>query len=464
VGYRKLTLLFWLGPLSLLAFTLLTNAYAQHIPLPSQGGSSKAGTASPPKQSTPVGPASGTPTVTRIDPEGFLKEGGSTVTITGTNFGGVTQVSFGDVASPKVTVQDANTIKAVVPPLPPNTNLPFSPTVKVTTNGTKAADGTITGIQPANNACMTAKNETQTCTISYVKPHPCGLFPTVGMCQGDATVREANINSYYDTTGTLTFFGQIKSIYNGASSSATVSADLATLNFSNGMQMTAGTNIQAGSSTSTTNVASGTTPTLSASGAAQAAQNMIYGGNFTARAVMPVTGFGIQTSSPGGIGGTLDGVLQGGVDVQNFKAGTSTSATSPSSHGLAGMEGYLFYNSINPASGSNSTSNIYAGAIFVGGSYGYSYTSHDYARDYGFGHVNRGVGQASAGILINNVAKITISRGFGPSQVYNDSTSGATTTVNNFKAWSFGITYQSTAKSTSTTAQSTGSTAQSSGD
>jgi hypothetical protein len=75
---------------------------------------------------------------------------------------------------------------------------------------------------------------------------------------------------------------------------------------------------------------------------------------------------------------------------------------------------------------------------------GYSYTSHGYARDYGFGNnVSTGIGQVSAGILISGVAKIAVSRAFGPSQTYVDSRSMAKTTMNNFKSWSFGITYQS---------------------
>jgi hypothetical protein len=174
---------------------------------------------------------------------------------------------------------------------------------------------------------------------------------------------------------------------------------------------------------------------------------MLYGGNFTIRGELPLIGAGIQTDSPGGIGGTINLIVQEGVDIQNFKAGTSTNVDSPSSHNMDGLEGYLVYNAINQAPGTDAKSNIYAGGVFIGGSYGYSYTSHDYARDYGFGSVNRGVGQASAGVLINNVAKISVSRGFGPSQVYKDSTSGITMPVNNFKSWSFGITYQSAAPS-----------------
>ncbi|MGA2851163.1 MAG: IPT/TIG domain-containing protein [Terracidiphilus sp.] len=414
------TRFFCLGTLSLVSMALSLSLHAQSGRVPVTGVQGKAPQL-PPGPATPVAASTNAPTITKIDPGKFLVSGGSIVTITGTNFGGATTVDFGGTASPQVTVQDANTIKAKMPP-----HLVGTVTVNVQTSGQSAS---------LNNS------------ITFVDPKRCWLFPTVGMCQGDATVREANINAFYNNTGKLTFFDQIKSIYNGASSSATVSADLTTLNFSNGMQITAGTNLQAGSSNATTTVVPGATPVLSANGAAQAAQNMLYGGNFVVRAELPAVGAGIQTDSPGGIGGTLNVVLQEGVDVQNFKSGTSTTVDSPSSHGMAGMEGYLVYNSINLSPGSDSKSNIYAGSIFLGGSYGYSYTSHDYARDYGFGSVNRGVGQASAGILINNVAKISVSRGFGPSQVYQDSTSGIAKSVNNFKSWSFGITYQSAAPS-----------------
>jgi hypothetical protein len=254
------------------------------------------------------------------------------------------------------------------------------------------------------------------------------------------TGQSDNINAFYGTAAPLSYFNQIKSIYNGASSSATVSADLASLNFSNGMQMTAGTNIQAGASNATT-VSSGAVPTLSASGAAQATQNMLYGGTVLASALYPLVAAGAdKVGSAGGLGMLIDFTVKEGVDIQNFKSGTSVDVNAPSSHSSAQIEGYLQYNSINLAPGSTN----YVGAVFVGGSYGYSYTSHGYARDYGFGsNVNNGIGQISAGILISGVAKISISRAFGPSQTYVDSTTNAQTTVNNFKAWSFGISYQS---------------------
>jgi hypothetical protein len=248
------------------------------------------------------------------------------------------------------------------------------------------------------------------------------------------------INAFYQTNGPYSFFSQIKSIYNQASGSATVSADLASLNFGNGMQVTVTTNVQAGSSSATTPT-SGTVPTLSANGAGQATQNLLYGGTFLVSELYPVFAAGAsKLGSPGGFGVLVDFIAKEGADVQNFKSGTNVNASSPPFHGSAHMEGYLQYNSINLATGSQN----FAGALFLGGSYGYNYMSHGYANDYGFGNnANNGIGQVSFGIVINGVARITVSRAFGPSQTYIDSTTMAKTTANNFKAWSFGVVYQS---------------------
>lgn len=266
----------------------------------------------------------------------------------------------------------------------------------------------------------------------------CQLIPLRPGCV-DWGNPNANVNAFYETNGGLSFFRQIKSIYNGASGSATVSADLATLNFADGMQVTATTNAQVGSAGAAP-TSSASVPTLSATGAAQATQNMLYGGTALASELYPLLAEGgTRLGTPGGFGVMVDVILKQGVDIQNFKAGSNVNVSSPPFHASADMEGYLQYNSINLIPGAQ----IFAGALFVGGSYGWSYMSHSYARDYGFTNVNNGIGQISFGILINNVAKITISRGFGPSQTYMDSTTSAQTTVNNFKAWSFGIAYQS---------------------
>lgn len=263
----------------------------------------------------------------------------------------------------------------------------------------------------------------------------CLFFPTLRCLYGD----DQQILAFFSQDKPFSFINQVKSIYNGASSSATVSADIGTLTFGSGWQLTVGTNIQAGPSGATA-VNRGSLPTLSSAAAAQATQNLLYGGTISASAVLPVLFYGPEANKGGGLGVSLDLVGKEGVDIQNFKSGSNTTVAAPPSHGSATMQGYLQYNSINLATNSD---NQYAGAVFLGGSYGYNYMSHGYERDYGFSDVSNGIGQLSAGILLNGVAKITVSRAFGPSQIYIDSTSKMHTSVNNFRAWSFGITYQS---------------------
>jgi hypothetical protein len=275
----------------------------------------------------------------------------------------------------------------------------------------------------------------------------CLLFPVRGGCMDFGADPQDNINTFFQTNGQYSFLGQVRSTYNQASGSTTAAADFASLNFKNGMQVTVTANAQIGSAPATPPT-SATTPTLSASGAAQATQNLLYGGNFVVSELYPLFAAGAaKLSSPGGLGLQVDFVAKEGTDIQNFKSGTNVNISSPPFHGSAHMDGYIQYNSINLIP--NTTN--FAGALFLGGSYGYNYISHDYAADYGFGRrFNNGMGQISFGIVVNGVARITVSRAFGPSQTYfNSATTNPTTptTVNNFKAWSFGIVYQSPAPS-----------------
>ena len=259
------------------------------------------------------------------------------------------------------------------------------------------------------------------------------FFPTVHLTSTD-------LQTFFGANGTISPLTQLGSAYNGASASATISANLFTLIMPGGFQAVGITNIQAGSSGETP-VAQGTIPTLSASAAGQATQNMLYGGTIAFAADLPVFFYGPNLSKAGGVGVEFDAVTREGIDVQNFKSGTSTSVSSPPSHHATQLEGYFLVNAFNPPP---ATSTGFAGTLFLGGSYGYSYTSHGYARDYGFGtRVNNDIGQVTAGVMLTNISKITFSRAFGPSQTYIDSTTLVQTKVNAFKAWSFGITYQS---------------------
>jgi hypothetical protein len=265
--------------------------------------------------------------------------------------------------------------------------------------------------------------------------------------------KEAVINCFYQTNAQLAFFTQVRSIYNAASTSATVTANIGSYNFNNGMQIALGTNVQAGPSSASTTTAgssssstmtagsrspttSTTLPTLTSSAAGQAAQNLFYGGSIFLYDDLPV--FVKKTS--GSVRWHFEDDILGreGVDIQNF-SGTSTSATSPNTHFNALNEAYWQYD----ADPSTATAAVPL-AIFIGGQYGYAYTSHGYAREYGFvNKSNAQVGNVAAGLIVTGQFNISVLRQFGPSQQYILSTTGSRTVANNFKSWSFGIQYQS---------------------
>lgn len=249
-------------------------------------------------------------------------------------------------------------------------------------------------------------------------------------------IRKSVVNCYYSTNNSFSVFTQAQQIYNAASGASTVNAQLGSLNFSNGMQLTIATNPQIGSSNSSSTPTSTTpvvVPTLSAAAAAQAAQNILNGGTIFGFDLYPLL------SRQGDFMVTVDGVLREGVDLQKFN-NTSITATNPSTHTFAGLQGYMSYSSTNNASNSTGL----AGSFFLGGMYGYSLMNHTYSLENGFGgRINSQLAQISAGVLLNNVVKIAVYRGFGPSQKYIDSTSMTQKVANNFQTWSIGIAYQS---------------------
>lgn len=248
--------------------------------------------------------------------------------------------------------------------------------------------------------------------------------------------KEAVINCYYQTNDQLAFFTQVKSIYNAMSSSTTVAANIGSYNFNNGMQLSLGTNIQAGPAGPTPTVVAGqSVPTLTATGAAQAAQNLFYGGNVYVYDDFPI----LIKKASGSIRWHFvnDILAREGVDIQSFN-GTTTTATSPTTHFNFFDEAYWQYDA-DPATGSQ-TAPL---AIFLGGQYGYAYTSVRYAQQYGFlNKSNAQVGAISFGVLVTGQFNVTVLREFGPSQKFIDSSTGKLGVVNNFKSWSFGVQYQ----------------------
>jgi hypothetical protein len=319
------------------------------------------------------------------------------------------------------------------------------------TAGQLRALGSVANVPVAVTCGNTTTSPPQMFSVS---PTDCLFFPTRARCLiwgagSDLKSEEINnLNNFFNTNGQLSFINQVKATYNAAAGASNLSVDLAKLNFLPGMQWTVTTNAQVGSS-SPTAVGSGTVPTLSSTSAAQAAQNMLWGGTVLTSMIYPILAAGgASLQSPGGWGVMLDAIGKGGVDIQNFKSSNNVNVNAPPTHASVGLEGYFVTNSVNAAPAGSS--GVFAGSLFAGFGYGYSYTSHGYARDYGFGNaVDNAMGQISVGILMNNVATITISRGFGPKQSYIDSTSMAHVYADNFKTWSLGITYQPAASSNS---------------
>ncbi len=250
-------------------------------------------------------------------------------------------------------------------------------------------------------------------------------------------VRKTLVNCFYSTDNVFSYFTQAQTIYNSVSGATTLNAQLGSLNFINGMQVTLGTNPQIGTpasnSSTTTSTVSSSIPTLSAASASQATQNIQNGGSVFGVGLMPIF---FHQSAYSLV--TLSGELKEGVDFQKFN-NTSTTATNPSTHTFVGLETFLQLTSSNNATNSSGA----AGSIFVGAKYGYDLMNHAYSIQNGFGgRINSQLAQVSGGVLLNGVVKIAAYRGFGPSQRYIDSTTMTQKTMNNFQTWSVAISYQ----------------------
>jgi hypothetical protein len=255
-------------------------------------------------------------------------------------------------------------------------------------------------------------------------------------------IRRTLVNCFYNTTTPFTVFNQYRSIYNAASGSDTVKLQIGSMNFGNGMQVTLATNPQISTNGSSSTAASSGTltgglPTLSSTSSAQAAQNILNGGTFYGEDLYPLF------SRQGTWMATLDGTLREGIDIQKFN-NTSTTLTNPSSHTFVGLNSYFQYNSVSSAANSTDP----AGSIFVSAMYGYNLMNHTYSVQNGFGgRINTQLAQVTAGVLLKGTVNIAASYGFGPSQRYIDSTTMATTSINNFNKWSVALSYQTSSSS-----------------
>jgi hypothetical protein len=126
------------------------------------------------------------PTVTKVKPANGPVGGGTTVTITGTNFEDVTAVSFGGTAAASFKVESATTLKAVVP-----ASAAGKVDVRVTTGGGTSAVSTsdhfsflptVTSVAPAEGP--TAGGTTVTVTGTGFAPGKTGTLLKFGTVKG----------------------------------------------------------------------------------------------------------------------------------------------------------------------------------------------------------------------------------------------------------------------------------------
>ena len=148
---------------------------------------------------------------------------------------------------------------------------------------------------------------------------------------------------------------------------------------------------------------------------------MLFGGTILASAAYPILAVAAIDELAGGLQrGWISSALEG-VDVQSFAAGTSASATSPSARCRLAVE-RATCNKATSLRIFQRLAVVRSGALFAGGRSGYSYTSQAYIRDYGIKNSSNRLGVVSGGILLNGIAKLALSKAFGPSQTYYDGT------------------------------------------
>jgi hypothetical protein len=126
------------------------------------------------------------PTVTKVSPTNGPEAGGTTVTITGTNLTGATEVYFGTSLATKVTVKSATSLTAVSP----------------------AGEGEdeITVITPGGTSSVTAATQ-----FSYVAPPSVtSVSPSIGPAAGGNEVEVAGSGFALGKTATTFDFGTTK--------------------------------------------------------------------------------------------------------------------------------------------------------------------------------------------------------------------------------------------------------------
>jgi hypothetical protein len=253
-------------------------------------------------------------------------------------------------------------------------------------------------------------------------------------------------NAFWSQEKSFSYLNQTQFFYNTGSSSSTLKADVASMVFPGGTQLSLATNIPVGTSNSTPKSTAqqalsirpgstaASTPSMTSAQAAQATQNLVDGGNLLLRASWPLYWYAPKYMNFEASGLV---VAREGLDIPNFN-GANTVATDPINHFNISNEWYLQFDALPAKQGGDSQ-----GSIFLDAKYGFDYVSTAFANQAGFVHNwNKGIlSQITGGLVFSGKLNIIASRNFGPDQTWIDTSSGAAVTENNFRSWSVGVKY-----------------------
>jgi hypothetical protein len=169
-----------------------------------------------------------TPTVTGVSPDSGSTAGGTTVTVTGTNFTGALGVNFGLVGAENFTVNSDTSITATVPTVPASS---AGKVVDVTVTGPNGTSATSAAdqftYQPPAPACTNTVTGTNTKLLTVTNGLTCLVNATQ---EGQVTVAAGAALSVTNSTvnGTVTATSPSGITYCGATESGTLSVTGAT--------------------------------------------------------------------------------------------------------------------------------------------------------------------------------------------------------------------------------------------
>jgi len=301
---------------------------------------------------------------------------------------------------------------------------------------------TAVAVPPAGDAQNSTENQVIPINVSGTASSTCIPTKSALLPLNLGGVTNAQINCFYGTSSNLAFTTQAQYLYNPGSNANTVNADLTSLQFPGGFQLTLAAAAKANSDSGTDTTASSagakspraiakpfdnSSSSPTSSSLSQDIQTLTQGGNFAIKGVWPILnlrGKGMQLVSVA--------APKLGFDVNGLGQTTPTGATDVNLN--LSSETYAQLDAI-PAKDDGES----PGSVFFDYRGGWEHVSSQFASNSGLNGENSfALQQLSLGFVINGLIRLGAQRYFGPEQAYVNS-SGSTATMNNFGKWQLSI-------------------------